>query len=314
MHGHIIFVSNAYVSHPAGDSVDELDMLRIRFEQHAQTFKDWARTGGPVNPLWVRETSHLRNELHRAQCRAARRIFNTEQEPGARCLGAFLVYREQRRRERETHDLPRWQQEQQSQQWQQNQQQRGQQVVPGGQVGGEPVRQQLNGNPAAAPVLRASLESLVPTCNSVGKFQRFGDSDIAFACDFCDGFIVWEDLRTMPAVRTPLAPGDTQPNWQARAPSLSSPDSEDRTVVFAPLAIANHQPPDMGNYMARLTCPYCEQSTFFDQGGDGEDELRYEQDEAGFPDLRSFQEHLEWSHTALPVPALSTTTSKCSVM
>jgi hypothetical protein len=148
----------------------------------------------------------------------------------------------------------------------------------------------------------------------VGKFQRFGDRDIAFACDFCDGYIVWENVRSMPAMRTPLPPGDTQPNWQARAPSASTEDDSHRTIVFAPLAIANHQPPPMGDWLAPLTCPYCEQYTYLDQGDDGEEELRYVQDESGFPDLRSFQEHLEWHHTSLPVPALPVATPKCTVM
>lgn len=321
-----------------GDSLDELRALRTRFDLHAQTFKDWARAGGPINPLWVRETSALRRELHRAQCRAARRVFNTEQDTAARCLGAFLVFRQQRRVERERGreregeargELPRWRQQLQEQQEQQQQQQQNNQQTdslhpPAPHQQQQQSQQQQQQHGPAAPRRRASLESLVPACNAVGTFQRFGERDIAFACDYCDGFIVWEDVAAMPATRRPLLPGDAQPNWQAAASRASSESEEGeggeekKTIVFAPVAIANHMGPPRGHWLARLTCPYCDQYTYVDQGYDGEEELRYAQDEAGFPDLRAFQEHLEWHHTSLSVPlsvpALAATASKCTIM
>src|SRR5688500_11746127 len=71
-------------------------MLRLQFEAHIQNFREWVRTGGPINPIWAKETADLKRVLHRAQCRAARRIFTSEQESSSRCLGAFLVYRKQR--------------------------------------------------------------------------------------------------------------------------------------------------------------------------------------------------------------------------
>ena len=58
-----------------------------------------------------------------------------------------------------------------------------------------------------------------------------------------------------------------------------------------------------------------------DQGEDSEDEVKWAQDERGFEDLASFQEHLEWYHTALalPVPSIPALLPKavagsCAVM
>jgi hypothetical protein len=175
---------------------------------------------------------------------------------------------------------------------------------------------------------RGSLEELVPSCNAVGRFQliRGGDGDessshdAAFVCDFCDGYIVWPDLRRMPSERMPLAPTAVTgyPHWQAKGESAAT--GEDKTVVFAPLAIANHMPPEPGEWQAGLICPYCEEDTYLDEGEDSS-ELRYVQDEKGFPDLEAFREHLEWYHTAMPVPpisalasALPSAASNCRVM
>lgn len=172
---------------------------------------------------------------------------------------------------------------------------------------------------------RSSLEELVPVCNAVGRFQRLGGGggsshDAAFVCDFCEGHIVWPDLRSMPSARTPLPPTAVTgyPHWQAKGASAAT--EEDKTVVFAPVAIANHMPPEPGDWQARLICPYCEEDTYLDQGEDSS-ELRYVQDEKGFPDLEAFREHLEWYHTALPVPpisslasALPSAASSCRVM
>ena len=272
----------------------------------------------------MRETSQLRRELHRAQRRVARRIFNTEQESGTRCLGAFLVYRQQRQNEREREREQEWirarrqyeelSRRRQHEDWGQQGKQQSYQL----ETRGSSFPQKNNDDDRGTLSRRGSLESLVPTCNSVGSFQRFGDTDIAFVCDFCDGFIVWHDVRSVPATRTPLPHGDTQPNWQATAKSVSHQEEgegdEDRTIVFAPLAIANHAPPRRGEWLARTSCPYCDQYTYIDAGEDGSGERKYAPDEDGFPSLQAFQEHLEWYHTSLSVPSLPSSASNCLVM
>ncbi|ROW09095.1 hypothetical protein VPNG_05749 [Cytospora leucostoma] len=156
------------------------------------------------------------------------------------------------------------------------------------------------------------LEELVPACNLVGHFERFGDRDVAFACDFCDGFVVWEDLARMPNERDPAAAAagvTEQPNWQARGKSLAT--AEDKTVVFAPLAIANHVPPDLGDWQARILCPYCDDYNYYEQGEEGE--TKYVQDERGFGSLDEFQAHLEWYHTSTAMPGLPSA-KNCVVM
>ncbi|KAK8058362.1 hypothetical protein PG994_008810 [Apiospora phragmitis] len=253
------------------ESLNDLRELCAQFEFHTKCFKDWAKMGGPINPVWATETISLRHELHRAQCRAARRIFNAEQETSTRCLGAFQVYRVQR--------TPEHAQQRQ-------------------------------------------LEELM-TCNQVGKFERYGELDVAFICDFCDGYLVWEDLREMPTRRTTkqdnnttdnnsnnddsgsvsaaeavtsstaMAPG-AQDSWHAQG--FKKSDGEEKAVVFAPVAIANHLPTEPGDFQARILCPYCEDYVGYEQG-DGEMEaVKWNQDERGFDDVLSFQEHLKWSH------------------
>jgi hypothetical protein len=289
------------------ESLEELRHLLTKFEFHAQNFKDWARQGGPINPTWARETAELSGELHRAQYRAARRIFAAEQE-GARCLGSFQVYRQQKRNEaerqqrrrREGDELAPWQQQQQQQVEDEEARQRGE-TTPGGRR------------------RSSSLEELVPVCNAVGRWQRLGGgtNDAAFVCDFCGGFIVWPDLRSMPSARTPIAAAG-YPHWQAKG--LSATTGEEKTIVFAPLAIANHVAPEPGEWQAGLICPYCEEDTYIDEGEDSS-EVKYVQDDRGFPDLETFRAHLEWYHTALPVPpisalasALPSAASNCSIM
>ncbi|KAF3811184.1 hypothetical protein GCG54_00001498 [Colletotrichum gloeosporioides] len=248
-------------------SISELKRLQGKFETHIENFKDWAKVGGPINPIWARETTELRRELHRAQCRAARRIFNSEQESSSRCLGAFLVYRKQREWATRT-------------------------IV---------TEEEFH---------RRHVEE-VRACNNIGKFERFGDRDIAFVCDFCDGHLVWGDLETMPAVRAAtdatinaVRPGSpTQlPHWQATA--YGAANREQKTVVYAPLAIANHIAPYQGDWVARLECPFCDEAPYIEPGEDGDDEMRNAQDESGFEDLQAFQEHLEWQHTATSIPAV----------
>lgn len=164
----------------------------------------------------------------------------------------------------------------------------------------------------------------MPVCNAVGRFQRLGSGesshDVAFVCDFCEGFLVWPDLQSMPSTRMalPATAVGGYPHWQAGGTSAES--GEDKAVVFAPLAIANHMAPEPGDWQAGVVCPFCEEETYLD-GGEDSAEMRYVQDESGFPDLEAFRAHLEWYHTALPVPPISTlasalpaAASNCGVM
>ncbi len=273
-------------------------MLCTKLEFHAQTFKDWLKTGGPINPMWARDTAGLRRELHRAQCRAAQRIFSADQEANSRCLGAFLVYRrlrEQKNERRRTHEeresLPQWQQQQIRHEEQRRLEAENPYEGARGLVAGE-----------AAP-RRLSLEALVPDCNRVGNFERFGERDIVFVCDYCDGHLVWEDVDSMPAARaSPNPPTNTgYPNWRAVAQTMST--GEEKTIVFAPLVIANHLAAGGGiGWEARIWCPFCDDYTYYEHTSD--DQTKYAQEEGGFDDLPSFQEHLEWHHTAMTMPAL----------
>ncbi|CCC13335.1 hypothetical protein SMACR_06624 [Sordaria macrospora] len=380
-----------YEGDRTSESLNELRALLIKYEFHARNFQDWIRQGGPINPIWLNETKELQLELHRTQCRAARRIFAAEQE-GAwnRCLGAYQVYRQQRRneeaervrkqreeekREKETKEGPGVRQQQRDRElerippWQRHEFQQQQQQ----QQGKGPTDEGLR--PALRRGRRLSLEDLVPCCNAVGRFERFGEHDVAFVCDFCDGFIVWPDLQRMPSTRAPLDQTNgggstntttsiptsttaatnspkklilptivtqsypsvlpqhsttttketepetarietTYPRWQAHG--LSAKTGEAKTVVFAPIAIGNHIAPVPGDWLARIWCPYCDEYTYVDQGEDSEDEVKWAQDERGFEDLASFQEHLEWYHTALPVPSIPALLPKaagsCAVM
>lgn len=168
--------------------------------------------------------------------------------------------------------------------------------------------------PLPPPRRRMSLEELIPDCNAVGKFERLGKTDIAFICDFCDGHILWEDIQAMPSTRTVrfTAPDAPYPNWQASA--RSKENGEEKSVVFAPLVIANHLPPVSGDWQARLWCPFCDDYTYYAQGDNEFEQTRYVQDDAGFPDLQSFQEHLEWQHTAMALPSLPKATKSCIIM
>lgn len=350
----------------AAESLYELRILSARFEQHALNFKDWLRHGGPIEPIWARETIALRRDLHRAQCRAARRVYESGQESPARCLGALQVYRVQR--------PPKWSATGQLHHQHPDQQQHPNQNP-------DQQQQQRRERPR-------HLEELA-ACNRVGRFERFGDRDIAFVCDFCDGYLVWEDLREMPSLRAgaPLPPaGDgleplsatnspsrrrpprpamagtmtmkpapapppidqqsiataaepttttttTTPPPAAIAAAMTAEEEEaaeaaaapdqwqatgfsrttgaEKTVVHAPTAIANHRAPGPSGpapglgllpaaWECPLLCPFCDEYYY---EGAGEDEIfdrsRFAQDEAGFPGVAAFQEHLEWHHTSL---------------
>ncbi|KAI8961580.1 hypothetical protein F5Y11DRAFT_224236 [Daldinia sp. FL1419] len=276
------------------ETLEDLRILCTRFELHTQTFKDWVRHGGPIDPSWAQETTALRRDLHRTQCRAARRIHSAHQietsAESVRCLGALQVYRVQK---------------------------------------GRNVR----------------VEDERAACAQAGKFERYAERDVAFVCDFCDGFLVWEDLRAVPTTRITQPPprnddlpapvtsttqgsgtsgGNTNTattsssgdpdvevnpamaNWQARGIALSN--GEQKTIVFAPVAIANHVPPDLGEFRSRILCPHCEEYYYEEQGDGDMERVRYTQGR-GFESVAAFQEHLEWSHASI-VPS----TSNCSVM
>lgn len=265
------------------ESLEELRALGSKFYTHIQDLKGWIRTGGPINPIWTRETHALQKELHRTQCRAARRIYTSGQEATQRCLGAFLVRRKQRA-------------------WSTD------------QIG------QLEGE-----YQRRYLDELV-ACNSVGLFERFGDQDIAFICDFCDGHVVWDDLEGVPSVRSaqenasspisPVSPTTNNPYWQATGFARSS--RQEKQVIFAPIAVANHIAPKHGDWQAKLVCPYCEE--LGEQPQEEDDEEETWRPDGEFDDVAALQEHLEWQHTAasalpttIPI-ALPTATDKCQIM
>lgn len=229
--------------------------------------------------MWVNETQHLQRELHRAQCRAARRIFTSEKETSVRCLGAFLVYRKQREWANTSvvRNLEEYQQRYQEE---------------------------------------------LQVCNSVGAFQRFGDHDIAFVCDFCDGHVVWEDLETMPSIRTaqeaatkpisPVSPVTNNPHWQATGFTVTG--HQEKQIVFAPLAIANHVAPQIRDWQARFLCSFCEEESRQPQEEYDEEEI-WRPDNA-YEDLDALQEHLEWQHTSAPPQAAAapSTSGNCLVM
>ncbi|KAL2760842.1 hypothetical protein ACRALDRAFT_2039387 [Sodiomyces alcalophilus JCM 7366] len=372
-----------YMNDRRPQSIEELRLLRTKFQHHAESFRQWAHQGGPINALWAAETTTLRHELHRAQCRAARRIFASKQvQASPRCLGAFLVYRKQRewalkraqrrRRQKEQQQQqqqqnasggstnhgqmsvqqPQLQQQQQQQQQQQHQQQQHQQA-PATPTARELYRHRRKGSTLVPADDRAAdsaaddeyeehrfrMEELA-LCNSIGKFQRFGDRDISFICDFCDGHIIWEDLETMPSIRTvdeeaaataaeahpgaadgtaapdntavpramrplsPEAPGIL--HWQATGFTVS--EHREKSVVFPPLAIANHVAPTRIDWVVQLRCPACDEPpadhTPPEGGEDDGAGVWQMDDELVFDDLPAFEEHLYWKHTPTYMPSM----------
>ncbi|KAI0913298.1 hypothetical protein F4823DRAFT_61126 [Ustulina deusta] len=317
------------------DSLDELRELSARFQEHSQNLKYWIRAGGPIEPEWPAETRWLRRELHRAQCRAVRRIHDDLEGSSSRprCLGALIVWRSQQRQEFSTSHSPSH-----PSLPQQQRQQHPQREMP-------TISAMSTAQPNSIP------SSEIAACNSTGKFQRLGpgNQDIAFVCDFCDGFLVWEDLRSMPSTRQRPAtsPASIVENWAAtgfahprlhphssRYPSASGQDSdveledgssnpnfgsrggqttarerntememelkgEEKTIIFPPVAIANHLPPDLGEWQASLLCPLCDEYFYEEQGDDDMDRVRYTQDERGFENVATLQEHFEWTHANL---------------
>ncbi|EGS20985.1 uncharacterized protein CTHT_0028240 [Thermochaetoides thermophila DSM 1495] len=350
-----------YENDRSEESLAELEILLTHFTSHSLALQNWAfsylnpskqvqfsngalssptspgsqSNGSPIDP---RMTPRLRKALHRAQRRAAHRVFaaqHQEEQSQPRCLGAWLVYRQLRRRHQvgEEGERSRERQRRKSRHRAEEREGLGLELEELPSNRGQDVRQHektMNGGypdnlraqgseempydcmRRGSLQRRGSLEELVPHCNYIGRFQRLASGgngellDAAFVCDFCNGYIVWSDLQDMPSERTPRtassdAAAGGYPHWQARGHSATT--GEEKTIVFAPLAIANHTAPEPGEWQAGLVCPYCEEATYLDAGEDSS-EVKYVQDEKGFADLRHFQEHLEWYHTAA-VPSLS---------
>ncbi|KAK2608415.1 hypothetical protein QQS21_003101 [Conoideocrella luteorostrata] len=237
------------------ETIQELRQLQSKFQAHIQLLKDWSRSAGPINPVWVRESHALQRELHRAQCRAAMRVFTSSQESSQRCLGAFLVRRTQRR------------------------------------IATQPI-QGLGEREYA----KRQLEEL-GACTKIGSFDRFGEEDVAFICDYCDGHLIWDDLENIPTERTaPYKPSThvNDPHWQAKGTTSSGP--VEKQIIFAPVAVANHIAPLHGDWQARLLCPFCEEAAHQPQDEDDEEETYRPDDE--FEDVAALQEHFEWQHAA----------------
>lgn len=167
-------------------SLAELAQIRDLWYSHKNTFQDWLRDGGPIDSMLARQTTHLTKLLHRAQCRAAGRIFASAREESHRCLGAHLVGRagSEAQRFREPHrpsltSVP----ERESL----------------GSISESVGRSSWMGSMGAPGSIEEREQ--VAMCNIVGKFERHGDRDIAFTCDYCDGYIVWEDLSALPTTK-----------------------------------------------------------------------------------------------------------------
>ncbi|KJK80526.1 hypothetical protein H634G_04765 [Metarhizium anisopliae BRIP 53293] len=173
------------------------------------------------------------------------------------------------------------------------------------------VAVQPNRQVSEADYQRRQLEEL-GACTKIGSFDRFGEEDMVFICDFCDGHLIWEDLENVPTERTaaslPRRQGNSQ-HWQATGTSSSGP--QEKLVIFPPIAIANHLAPLHGDWQARLLCPFCEDEAKKPQDEDDEEELYKPNDE--FEDVASLQEHMEWQHVEVVVPS-GQQSGNCAVM
>lgn len=120
----------------------------------------------------------------------------------------------------------------------------------------------------------------------------------------------------MPSVRTaqeeavwptsPVSPTSGNPHWQASGFSHSK--HEEKSVVFAPVAIANHTVPHPGDWQARVLCPFCEEDA--QKPRDKDDEEDEWRPEGMFDDITGLEEHLQWEHTTQP----QNSTNNCLVM
>jgi hypothetical protein len=96
----------------------------------------------------------------------------------------------------------------------------------------------------------------------------------------------------------------------ARGPETEI-QGQEKTILFPPVAIANHLPPEPGEWQAPLLCPLCDEYYYEEQGDGDMDQVRYTQDEHGFESVALLQEHLEWSHASL-IPSLADVAPKSS--
>ncbi|TQV91002.1 hypothetical protein V2A60_008187 [Cordyceps javanica] len=285
-------------------SLEELRALGGKFYMHVQNIREWSRSGGPVDAVWVRDTKSLQRQLHRAQCRAAQRVFSSAKETTQRCLGAFLLHRRHRA-------------------W---------------------VAARRAGTASDHDCQRRQVDE-VSECYTIGGFERFGDLDVAFVCDFCDGHLLWDDIERVPTTRTGVdslpetasgaaaqsrAGGSLLPTstplqdtygaalgeWQATGVTRSG--QAPKQVVYPPIAIASHMAPVRGDWLARLLCPLCEDAAATNEPQDIDDEDELWRPENQFDDLAALQEHMEWEHapSTLPTtrPLSLPSTDKCIVM
>lgn len=203
----------------AVETLQELRLLRTNLQAHIQSLKDWSRSGGPINPVWVRETRRLQREMHRAQCRAARRVFTSSQESSRRCLGAFLVRRAQ-------HKLAAIQPTR-------------------GLIGREIEQRQLKELGACSKI------------GSFERFAEEDVVFICDFCDGHLIWHDLENVPTERSAPYLPSSNANDPHWHATGTTMSGPS--ERRVIFAPVAVANHIAPLHGDWQARLTCQYCEE-------------------------------------------------------
>ncbi|KAG6038360.1 hypothetical protein E4U41_004274 [Claviceps citrina] len=216
------------------ETIRELRLLRSRLMAHVRLLKDWSRSGGPIDPVWIRETKSLHQDLHRAQCRAAGRIFTSLHESSQRCLGAFLVRRAQR---------------------------------------GIAAKPLVQDDTTDDKLDKRQLEELA-ACRQVGSFDRLEEdvAFICDFCDGHLLWHDLEGIptgRTKP-YRPSGRPNDA--HWQATGSTWSG--AQEKRVVWAPLVVANHVTPLHGDWRARLTCPFCEEDSQQPQDKDDEEALR----------------------------------------
>ncbi|KAM5345017.1 hypothetical protein ACJ41O_010879 [Fusarium nematophilum] len=260
------------------ESIEELKALKDQFTSHIQSIRDWSRSGGPINPIWVRETHGLQRKLHRAQCRAARRIYNSEKEASSRCLGAFLVHRKQR-------------------EWTVNR------AVPDEAEYARRYREELRLCNTVGSFKRLGDRDIAFVCDYCDGHVVWEDIEAM------PSIRTFQEAAASPILT--LSPTVDNPHWQATGFTLSA--HAEKQVVFAPVAIANHVAPRHRDWMAGLLCPYCEEeSTEPQEQYDEEDAWRPDLEYEG---MEAFKEHLEWQHTVTaPTSTALAPSSNCVVM
>lgn len=267
----------------ADESVHELRNLSDRFRLSVQQLQAWARSGGPINPVWIRDTHLLQRALHRAQCRAAGRIFRSQQESSARCLGAFCIHRKQRA----------WSTDQIGLSDMEQHRRQVEELMVCNEVGG---------------FERFADQDIAYICD-------FCDGHLIWE-DLESIPTVRASSRDGPTSLLPSLPSAVRRlDWQAWGSSLSA--GETKRVLFAPFAIANHTPPRPLHWQAGLLCPLCEDEGVQPQDEDDEEEIWRPDNE--FEDVIALHEHLEWQHSGALLPEsaqipLPSSARSCSVM